>query len=212
MFFIPVLTLVVLNMLKGLDWNLHIGVKGEPIIPQHLCVSPHDIVIHDRLPAEERETARAGFGGGFLKLFSWFFSPFLFWSKSSQSWSGSNLHKTQPKICSVAFWSQCPTCQNAKWEVWQFCSRDTHSILKGLIPRHVPGARRMDPPTGGTDPLVLLHHVNQADHRLWLEVNITVKCKKEGVLRPSLKSWLDALIKRFLTSFLSSLIGSSMIL
>ena len=46
----------------------------------------------------------------------------------------------------------------------------------------------MDPPTGGTDPLVLLHHVNQADHRLWLEVNITVKCKKEGVLRPSLKN------------------------
>ena len=70
MFFIPVLTLVVLNMLKGLDWNLHIGVKRELIIPQHLCVSPHDIVIHDRLPAEERETARAGFGGVFLKLFS----------------------------------------------------------------------------------------------------------------------------------------------
>ena len=64
----------------------------------------------------------------------------------------------------------------------------THSILKSLIGRHVAGARWMDPSTSGTNTLVLLHHVNKSDDRLWLEVDVPVKCKQEGVLCSSLKS------------------------
>ena len=70
----------------------------------------------------------------------------------------------------------------------------------------------MDPSASRADTLVLLHHVNKSDDRLRLEVDVPVQSEQEGVLRASLNSFeLFPPILNF-TSFLSSLIGSSMIL
>ena len=72
----PVLALVVLDMLVSPDWNLERGQLttfgpqevNSPLLDfAHLCVSSHHIVVHDCLPAEERETSRAGLVGRMSK-------------------------------------------------------------------------------------------------------------------------------------------------
>ena len=70
----------------------------------------------------------------------------------------------------------------------------------------------MDPSASCTDALVLLHHVNESDDRLRLEVDVPVQSEQEGVLRASLNSFEPLPPILNFTSFLSSLIGSSMIL
>ena len=47
----------------------------------------------------------------------------------------------------------------------------------------------MDPSASCTDALVLLHHVNESDDRLGLEVDVPVQSEQEGVLRASLNSF-----------------------
>ena len=56
-------------------------------------------------------------------------------------------------------------------------------VLKELVEGHVGAACWMDPATGSPHPLVLLQHVNQADGRLWLEVNVPIQGEQVGVLR-----------------------------
>ena len=75
------------------------------------------------------------------------------------------------------------TAKDAADDVFRgFLEPMSDCVLKQLVEGHVGAACWMNPTTGRPHPLVLLQHVNQADGRLRLEVNVPVQGEQVGVL------------------------------
>ena len=164
--------LVVLDKVLWLAGNSGVGV--------------HHILVHHCLGSEQGETS--GAGGWRVQLKRERLREFY-------------LQRTQPSMCSVAFWSQCPMAYSNFWYLKNDVACETVStyIVAGLVPLHVAASRGMDSSTSSSHIGVPFHQVDHLpmvsrrkatlthlDNGLRLEVDVSIEGEQKGVFRSHL--------------------------